>query len=164
MVSEGKFVQNRTWPSAFPMDVLAVGWFLLSRPAGFIYNVLWSSYGLLSDCWFGGLLMWKSMSHFIWNPYHLDRIWQISMYAAEPCTYMFVLVHRFMNMYVHVHTCIYMYIHMYIQVYTCTWINSFIWNPDTMDENSHFGTYLYVLVWNGMKQYELVWALHTSIY
>ena len=45
------------------MDVLAVGWFLLSRPAGFINNVLWSSYGLLSGWWFGGLLMWKSMSH-----------------------------------------------------------------------------------------------------
>ena len=63
LVSECKLVQIWTRPSTFPMDVLAVGWFLLSRPAGFIYNVLWSSYGLLSGCWFGGLLMWKSMSH-----------------------------------------------------------------------------------------------------
>ena len=43
-----------------------------------------------------------------WNPYHLDRIWQIGTYVSEEGTYMFKHFHVVMNVYVHG---MYMYIH-----------------------------------------------------
>jgi hypothetical protein len=48
----------------------------------------------------------------IWNPTHLDRIWQNGLYVSEhattvqTCLYMYIQVHEFINVYVHV---MYMY-------------------------------------------------------
>ena len=46
----------------------------------------------------------------IWNPDHMDRIWQSGIYRSIPCIYMFIPVHSFVNMYI---PCIYMYIHVH---------------------------------------------------
>jgi hypothetical protein len=39
----------------------------------------------------------------IWNPTHLDRIWQNCTYVSEPCTYMSVHVHT--SSWIHEHVC-----------------------------------------------------------
>ncbi len=49
----------------------------------------------------------------IWNPDHMDRIWQSGIYTSIPCIYMFIPVHRYVNMYI---PCI----HIYIQICKCT--------------------------------------------
>ncbi len=75
----------------------------------------------------------------IWNPTHLDRIWQNGTYVSEPCTYMSVHVHtsswiheHVCTWYIHVHVPTHLYVHstytcmkLYIgtyMVYTCLWM------------------------------------------
>ncbi len=67
--------------------------------------------------------------HNIWNPPHLDRIMENSMYVSEHGTDMYIHVYEIMNVYVHVCTCLCIYInvcnmkiHVYeITMFVCTW-------------------------------------------
>jgi hypothetical protein len=42
-----------------------------------------------------------SEDSYIWNPTHLDRIWQKCTYVSEHGMYMFISVHQLMNVHVH---------------------------------------------------------------
>ncbi len=74
---------------------------------------------------------------FIWNPTHLDRIWQTGTYVSEPCT------------------------DMYVHIYTSSWFHEHVW---TLNIHVHPLTHLYVhSTYTCMNWYICMYIVHTCV-